>query len=140
MVGKSRRGIVYTVGGRGSGVAGTVVAVRRLSEGNTTWRLKEFEAEVEAVSRVQHPNMVRLRAYYYANDEKLLVLDFIGNGSLYTALHGINPSLDAVFIRIVNLIVLMIRCIAWLCIVMMQVSILRLKKIFQVWKMSFKFY
>ncbi|GFY80601.1 leucine-rich repeat protein kinase family protein [Actinidia rufa] len=88
VVGKSRSGIVYKVVGRGSGVAGVVVAVRRLSECNTTWRLKEFEAEVEAVSRVQHPNMVRLRAYYYASDEKLLVSDFIGNGSLYTALHG----------------------------------------------------
>ncbi|PSS36322.1 Receptor protein kinase-like protein [Actinidia chinensis var. chinensis] len=88
VVGKSRSGIVYKVVGRGSGVAGVVVAVRRLSECNTTWRLKEFEAEVESVSRVQHPNMVRLRAYYYASDEKLLVSDFISNGSLYTALHG----------------------------------------------------
>ncbi|GFY93641.1 leucine-rich repeat protein kinase family protein [Actinidia rufa] len=83
-------GIVYkvVVGGRGLGVAGAVVAVRRLSEGDATWRLKEFEAEVEAVGRIQHPNIVRLRAYYYASDEKLLVSDFIRNGSLYTALHG----------------------------------------------------
>ncbi|XP_057500784.1 receptor protein kinase-like protein ZAR1 [Actinidia eriantha] len=90
VVGKSRSGIVYkvVVGGRGLGVAGAVVAVRRLSEGDATWRLKEFEAEVEAVGRIQHPNIVRLRAYYYASDEKLLVSDFIRNGSLYTALHG----------------------------------------------------
>ncbi|XAR68559.1 Non-specific serine/threonine protein kinase [Bertholletia excelsa] len=91
VVGKSRSGIVYkvVVGGRGSGVAGgEVVAVRRLSEGDATWRFREFEAEVEAIGRVQHPNIVRLRAYYYADDEKLLVSDFIRNGSLYTALHG----------------------------------------------------
>lgn len=89
VVGKSRSGIVYkVVVGRGSGAAGAVVAVRRLSEGDTTWRLKEFEAEVEAIRRVQHPNVVKLRAYYYANDEKLLISEFIGNGSLYTALHG----------------------------------------------------
>lgn len=93
VVGKSRSGIVYKVvagsGGRSSSVGGsTVVAVRRLSDGDTTWKFKEFEAEVEAVGRVQHPNIVRLRAYYYASDEKLLISDFIANGSLHNALHG----------------------------------------------------
>ncbi|XP_023749589.1 receptor protein kinase-like protein ZAR1 isoform X2 [Lactuca sativa] len=90
VVGKSKTGIVYkVVAGRGSGAAvGAVVAVRRLSEGDGTWRLKEFEAEVETIGRVQHPNIVRLRAYYYANDEKLLISDFVSNGSLYSALHG----------------------------------------------------
>lgn len=90
VVGKSRSGIVYkVVAGRGSGTLGsTVVAVRRLSEDDAPLKFKEFEAEVEAIGRVNHPNIVRLRAYYYANDEKLLVTDFIRNGSLYAALHG----------------------------------------------------
>lgn len=90
VVGKSRSGIVYkVVVGRGSCVATTtVVAVRRLSEGDATWRFKEFENEVETIGRVHHPNIVRLRAYYYADDEKLLITDFIRNGSLYSALHG----------------------------------------------------
>jgi hypothetical protein len=93
VVGKSKSGIVYkVVSGRGSSVAPpTVVAVRRLSENDATWRFKEFESEVEAIGRVQHPNIVRLRAYYYANDEKLLITDYIRNGSLYTALHGNFP-------------------------------------------------
>lgn len=82
VVGKSRSGIVYrVVAGRGSGGAGAMVAVRRLSEADATWRFKEFEAEVEAIGRVQHPNILRLRAYYYASDEKLLVSEFIRNGS-----------------------------------------------------------
>lgn len=98
VVGKSRNGIVYKVvvgGGKGSGVVPpTVVAVRRLSEADdAAWRLRDFEAEIEAISKVQHPNIVRLRAFYYAQDEKLLVSDFIRNGSLYTALHG-GPSND----------------------------------------------
>ncbi|XP_057783665.1 receptor protein kinase-like protein ZAR1 [Salvia miltiorrhiza] len=93
VLGKSRSGIVYRVvaGGRkgaGAGAAPVVVAVRRLSEGDVAWRLKEFEAEVEAIGKVRHPNIVRLRAYYYASDEKLLISDFISNGSLYNALHG----------------------------------------------------
>ncbi|KAK3003206.1 hypothetical protein RJ639_019186, partial [Escallonia herrerae] len=89
VVGKSRSGIVYrVVAGTGSGGAGAVVAVRRLSEGDATWRFKEFESEVEAIGRVHHQNIVRLRAYYYGNDEKLLVSDLVRNGSLYSALHG----------------------------------------------------
>ncbi|OMO57368.1 hypothetical protein CCACVL1_25803 [Corchorus capsularis] len=90
VVGKSRSGIVYkVVAGRGSGTVGAaVVAVRRLSEGDATWKLKDFEAEVEAIGRVNHPNVVRLKAYYFASDEKLLITDFIRNGSLHAALHG----------------------------------------------------
>ncbi|XP_043693697.1 receptor protein kinase-like protein ZAR1 [Telopea speciosissima] len=90
VAGKSRSGIVYkVVVGRGSGgSAAAVVAVRRLSETGGVLRLKDFETEVEAIGRVRHPNIVRLRAYYYAFDEKLLISDFIPNGSLYFALHG----------------------------------------------------
>ncbi|XP_010265781.1 PREDICTED: receptor protein kinase-like protein ZAR1 [Nelumbo nucifera] len=92
LVGKSRSGIVYKVvvggGGGGSGAATVKVAVRRLSECSGDWRLKEFESEVEAIGKVRHPNIVRLRAYYYAMDDKLLISDFIPNGSLYSALHG----------------------------------------------------
>ncbi|OWM67200.1 receptor protein kinase-like protein ZAR1 [Punica granatum] len=89
VVGKNRGGIVYkVVAGRGAGVGPTVLAVRRLSEGDVVWRLKEFESEVEAIGRVHHPNIVPLRAYYFADDEKLLVSDFIRNGSLHAALHG----------------------------------------------------
>ena len=91
VVGKSRSGIVYKVVGGGKGsVPAATVAVRRLSEGDDGGlRFKEFEAEVEAIGRLRHPNVVPLRAYYYASDEKLLITDFIRNGSLHTALHGI---------------------------------------------------
>ncbi|XP_058724017.1 receptor protein kinase-like protein ZAR1 [Vicia villosa] len=91
VVGKSRSGIVYKVVGVGKGLvpAGTAVAVRRLSEGDDGGlRFKEFEYEVEGIGRVRHPNVVPLRAYYYASDEKLLITDFIRNGSLHTVLHG----------------------------------------------------
>ncbi|MQM05708.1 hypothetical protein Taro_038523 [Colocasia esculenta] len=93
----SRSGIVYkVVVGRGA-----AVAVRRLSEaedgggGEVAWRRRrEFESEAMAIGRVRHPNVVGLRAYYYAPDEKLLVYDYISNGSLHAALHGgsLNPS------------------------------------------------
>jgi serine/threonine protein kinase len=102
VVGKSKSGIVYkVVAGKGSGVAPSVVAVRRLSEVDATWRFKEYESEVEAIGKVVHPNIVRLRAYYYADDEKLLITDFIRNGSLYTTLHGNSlPSPTVFFLQL----------------------------------------
>ncbi|XP_073034540.1 receptor protein kinase-like protein ZAR1 [Primulina eburnea] len=90
VVGKSRSGIMYkvVVGGGKGGCSQAVVAVRRLSEGDQPLKFKEFEAEAEAIGRVEHPNIVKLKAYYYASDEKLLVSEFIRNGSVHNALHG----------------------------------------------------
>lgn len=83
VLGKSGLGIVYKVV-LGNGIP---VAVRRLGEGGEQ-RYKEFVAEVQAIGRVKHPNVVKLRAYYWAPDEKLLISDFISNGSLASALRG----------------------------------------------------
>ncbi|GAA0173988.1 hypothetical protein LIER_27475 [Lithospermum erythrorhizon] len=83
VLGKSQLGIVYKVV-LGNGMP---VAVRRLGEGGEQ-RYKEFVAEVQAVGKVKHPNVVKLRAYYWAPDEKLLISDFISNGNLASALHG----------------------------------------------------
>ncbi|XP_057753203.1 receptor protein kinase-like protein ZAR1 [Arachis stenosperma] len=85
VLGKSGLGIVYKVV-LGNGVP---VAVRRLGEGGEQ-RYKEFAAEVQAIGKVKHPNVVKLRAYYWAPDEKLLISDFISNGNLTTALRGRN--------------------------------------------------
>ncbi|GFY99984.1 leucine-rich repeat protein kinase family protein [Actinidia rufa] len=93
VLGKSGLGIVYKVV-LGNGVP---VAVRRLGEGGEQ-RYKEFVAEIQAIARVKHPNIVRLRAYYWAPDEKLLISDFISNGNLASALRGNNPSSSGGFI------------------------------------------
>lgn len=85
VLGKSGLGIVYKVV-LGNGIP---VAVRRIGEGgDSEQRYKEFVAEVQAIGRVKHPNIVRLRAYYWAPDEKLLISDFISNGNLASALRG----------------------------------------------------
>ncbi|CAI9093228.1 OLC1v1028676C5 [Oldenlandia corymbosa var. corymbosa] len=88
VLGKSGLGIVYKVV-LGNGIP---VAVRRLGEGGEQ-RYKEFVSEIQAIGRVKHPNVVKLRAYYWAPDEKLLISDFISNGSLASALHEIIPDL-----------------------------------------------
>lgn len=83
VLGKSGVGIVYKVVLED----GLILAVRRLGEGGSQ-RFKEFQAEVEAIGRIRHCNIVTLRAYYWSVDEKLLIYDYIPNGSLAAALHG----------------------------------------------------
>lgn len=83
VLGKSGIGIVYKVVLED----GLTLAVRRLGEGGSQ-RFKEFQTEVEAIGKLRHPNIVTLRAYYWSVDEKLLIYDYIPNGSLASALHG----------------------------------------------------
>ncbi|KAF5727735.1 inactive leucine-rich repeat receptor-like protein kinase [Tripterygium wilfordii] len=83
VLGKSGIGIVYKVVLED----GLTLAVRRLGEGGSQ-RFKEFQTEVEAIGKLRHPNLVTLRAYYWSAEEKLLIYDYISNGSLASALHG----------------------------------------------------
>ncbi|KAJ8770058.1 hypothetical protein K2173_010089 [Erythroxylum novogranatense] len=83
VLGKSGIGIVYKVVLED----GLTLAVRRLGEGGSQ-RFKEFQTEVEAIGKLRHPNIVTLRAYYWSVDEKLLIYDYVPNGSLTKALHG----------------------------------------------------
>ncbi|XP_010279368.1 PREDICTED: receptor protein kinase-like protein ZAR1 [Nelumbo nucifera] len=83
VLGKSGIGIVYKVVLED----GLTLAVRRLGEGGSQ-RFKEFQTEVEAIGKLRHPNIVKLRAYYWSIDEKLLIYDYIPNGNLATAIHG----------------------------------------------------
>ncbi|MQM05423.1 hypothetical protein Taro_038235 [Colocasia esculenta] len=61
--------------------------LKRLKDANPCGR-KEFEGYMDVVGCLRHPNLVRLRAYYYAKQEKLLVYDYLPNGTLFSLLHG----------------------------------------------------
>ncbi|XP_074591367.1 putative inactive receptor kinase At1g48480 [Curcuma longa] len=65
---------------------GIVVAVKRLHDASLPE--KNFRERLEAIAALDHPNLVSLQAYYYRKDEKLLVYDYIPNGSLSSILHG----------------------------------------------------
>ncbi|XP_062195777.1 probable leucine-rich repeat receptor-like protein kinase At1g68400 [Phragmites australis] len=68
---------------------GTVVAVKRLRDATTAAASKkDFEHHMALLGRLRHPNIVPLNAYYYARDEKLLVYEFMPNGSLFSLLHA----------------------------------------------------
>nr|XP_043611761.1 probable receptor-like protein kinase At1g80640 [Erigeron canadensis] len=63
------------------------VAVKRL-DNQTRDALKEFQTEVDILSRVQHPNIINLLGYCVHNETKLLVYELMENGSLDSQLHG----------------------------------------------------
>ncbi|XP_047057810.1 probable leucine-rich repeat receptor-like protein kinase At1g68400 [Lolium rigidum] len=71
---------------------GSVVAVKRLRDAApgsaSAGSKKEFEHHMAVLGRLRHPNVVPLNAYYYARDERLLVYEFMPNGSLFSLLHG----------------------------------------------------
>ncbi|KAL6626685.1 hypothetical protein ACP70R_030411 [Stipagrostis hirtigluma subsp. patula] len=68
---------------------GTVLAVKRLRDATAAAASKkDFEHHMAVLGRLRHPNIVPLHAYYYARDEKLLVYEFMPNGSLFALLHG----------------------------------------------------
>ncbi|KAE8668229.1 putative leucine-rich repeat receptor-like protein kinase [Hibiscus syriacus] len=66
---------------------GNVLAVKRLKDANVGVK-REFEQQMEVLGRLRHPHLVSLKAYYFAREEKLLVYDYMPNGSLFWLLHG----------------------------------------------------
>ncbi|KAL2324229.1 hypothetical protein Fmac_023287 [Flemingia macrophylla] len=62
---------------------GRAFAVRRIGE-CVIERMKEFENQVRAIAKLRHPNLVKLRAFCWGPDDKLLICDHVPNGSLAT--------------------------------------------------------
>ncbi|KAJ7961162.1 Receptor-like kinase [Quillaja saponaria] len=89
IMGKSAYGTAY----KATLEDGNEVAVKRLRE-KTTKGQKEFEAEVAELGKIRHPNLLALRAYYLGpKGEKLLVFDYMPNGSLASFLHARGPEI-----------------------------------------------
>ncbi|CAM8936370.1 unnamed protein product [Rhodiola kirilowii] len=71
--------------------SGFIVTVKRLKDARFP-RTEEFRAHVEAIGRLRHQNLVPLRAYFQAKEERLLVYDYFPNGSLFSLIHGSRTS------------------------------------------------
>lgn len=81
----------YILGASGSSIMykavledGTALAVRRIGE-NSVDRFRDFETQVRVIAKLVHPNLVRIRGFYWGVDEKLIIYDFVPNGSLANA-------------------------------------------------------
>ncbi|KAL0443543.1 UNVERIFIED_CONTAM: Phytosulfokine receptor 2 [Sesamum latifolium] len=65
---------------------GTKAAIKRLS-GDCGQMEREFQAEVESLSRAQHKNLVSLQGYCRYGNDRLLIYSYMENGSLDYWLH-----------------------------------------------------
>ncbi|CAL5324611.1 hypothetical protein CsSME_00003682 [Camellia sinensis var. sinensis] len=81
----------YILGATGSSIMykavledGTALAVRRIGESGVE-RFRDFENQVRVIAKLVHPNLVRIRGFYWGVDEKLVIYDFVPNGSLANA-------------------------------------------------------
>ncbi|CAI5478428.1 unnamed protein product [Closterium sp. Yama58-4] len=72
---------------RGVLADGMPVAVKVLKVGGHQGE-REFRAEVDIISRVQHKHLVTHLGYCIASAQRLLVYELVPNGSLEDALHG----------------------------------------------------
>jgi len=71
----------------------SAVAVKQLSETSSQGK-KQFIAEIETISRVQHRNLVKLYGCCLEGNKPLLVYEYMENGSLDKALFGTNISFN----------------------------------------------
>ncbi|XP_047317714.1 proline-rich receptor-like protein kinase PERK4 [Impatiens glandulifera] len=66
---------------------GKVVAVKSLKSGSGQGE-REFQAEVEIISRVHHRHLVSLVGYCITDGQRMLVYEFVSNNTLEYHLHG----------------------------------------------------
>ncbi|EYU45034.1 hypothetical protein MIMGU_mgv1a024214mg, partial [Erythranthe guttata] len=71
--------------------SGYIVTVKRLKEARYP-KMEEFRRHIEILGRLRHPNLVPLRAYFQAKEERLVVYDYFPNGSLFSLVHGSRSS------------------------------------------------
>lgn len=71
-------------------VNGRVVAVKSLKSGSGQGE-REFQAEVEIISRVHHRHLVSLVGYCIADSQRMLVYEYVPNKTLDFHLHGTCP-------------------------------------------------
>ncbi|XP_044467245.1 protein NSP-INTERACTING KINASE 1-like [Mangifera indica] len=89
ILGKGGFGNVY----KGTLSDGTVVAVKRLKDGNAIGGEIQFQTEVEMISLAVHRNLLRLYGFCITSTERLLVYPYMSNGSVASRLKG-KPVLD----------------------------------------------
>ncbi|KAG6524244.1 hypothetical protein ZIOFF_014150 [Zingiber officinale] len=83
ILGEGGFGCVY----KGQLPDGKEIAAKQLKVGSGQGE-REFKAEVEIISRVHHRHLVSLVGYCISDNQRLLVYDFVPNGTLDSHLHG----------------------------------------------------
>nr|URM60685.1 CO-like family protein [Gymnema sylvestre] len=89
ILGKGGFGNVY----KGYLQDGSIVAVKRLKDGNAIGGDTQFQTEVEMISLAVHRNLLRLYGFCITPTERLLVYPYMSNGSVASRLKA-KPPLD----------------------------------------------
>ncbi|KAF5751975.1 hypothetical protein HS088_TW02G00994 [Tripterygium wilfordii] len=89
LIGKGGFGYVY----KGHLQDGSLVAVKRLKDGNAVGGEIQFQTEVEMISLAVHRNLLRLYGFCMTKTERLLVYPYMSNGSVASRLKA-KPVLD----------------------------------------------
>ncbi|XP_062168273.1 G-type lectin S-receptor-like serine/threonine-protein kinase LECRK1 [Alnus glutinosa] len=93
-LGRGAFGIVYK-GAILNGQKSINVAVKRLDRLALADREREFQTETKVIGRIHHKNLVRLLGYCHEGPNRLLVYEYMSNGSLADLLFTpIKPSWD----------------------------------------------
>ncbi|MCO5550121.1 hypothetical protein L7F22_060139 [Adiantum nelumboides] len=62
----------------------TVVAVKKLIHKiDEKGEPRDFQAEIKTIGKIKHPNLVSLWGYSQTDNERLLIYEYMENGSLY---------------------------------------------------------
>ena len=83
VIGEGGFGFVY----KGYLPDGKVVAVKQLKAGSGQGE-REFKAEVDIISRVHHRYLVSLVGYCVSEQQRILIYQYVPNGTLHHHLHG----------------------------------------------------
>ncbi|KAK4762526.1 hypothetical protein SAY86_008294 [Trapa natans] len=89
-IGKGAYGIVY----RGVLEDGHTVAIKRVKTGHFKDSKNEFTREVELLSKIDHHNLVKLLGFIDQGDERLIITEYVPNGTLRAHLDGRNLSFN----------------------------------------------
>ncbi|KAJ4954501.1 hypothetical protein NE237_011284 [Protea cynaroides] len=86
-IGQGGYGTVY----KGRLEDGTFVAVKRAKKSVYDSHLSvEFQSEIQTFARVEHLNLVRFFGYLEEKDERIVVVEYVPNGTLRQHLDGMN--------------------------------------------------
>ncbi|XP_020216396.1 calmodulin-binding receptor-like cytoplasmic kinase 2 [Cajanus cajan] len=84
-IGEGAFGTVY----KGKLIDGSLVAIKRAKKDLQNRNLAEFKNEINTLSRIEHRNLVRWYGYLEHGDEKIIVVEYVNNGTLREHLDGI---------------------------------------------------
>lgn len=64
--------------------------------------LAEFENEVQALSKIEHLNLVRFYGFLELRDERIIVTEYVSNGTLREHLDGRSRKSLVILLCLVN--------------------------------------